>query len=241
MKKIIYLFLASFSFNVLAIGLITLPIADVKQIEQRAKKDLQIENLKLEVARLGGSGLHTHNLLFGKMTAADFQKARNYFNFNLPLSSFEPSKNYNLIDFLPPKMQGMVGKSFATSEAIPGTEALGSGENVDADLSMNCWSTAFDILRSKDEPTTTNLYQETNDVEMAKILLDSRYSTSVAIKDLKPNDYVLYLVKNEKKETAIDHVAISIGVGMVFEKTDSNYVPTLDQTDQKQGSVPLKQ
>ncbi|WP_413575225.1 hypothetical protein ACLVWU_13070 [Bdellovibrio sp. HCB290] len=210
------------SASAFAVGFIEASPAEKAQLEQPLKQ-AGFASTNLEISRLGGTGLSTYNFKLGQLSSVQFQTLKDFYR--LPLNpqatwlEYNPQRSYELIDFLPPKMQAPLGKTFESSETVNWLKPLNGADATEYWISTNCWSTAYDLLSSMSDPFTSHLFMDPNDVYVAEIMRHTSGSYEVRESEVKPYDYVLYMVKNQQGQWGLDHVAVHIGLGLVYEKT----------------------
>jgi hypothetical protein len=197
------------------LGELTIAPKEKSRLEQGVKSALRLRRADLRKDRLALADWGTYNFLFGRLTRAEFDFVKSYFAIPLtrlvPEPSYDANRSYELLDFLLPKIQAAIGKN------------LSGNLNHDIELAANCWSTVHDVLVSSRDPLTTYLYLS-DGVEAATLLRDRKYSSEVPIRELRPFDYVLFLIKDENGKVAAEHAAIYIGADLVFQKSGAQEI-----------------
>jgi hypothetical protein len=182
-----------------------------------------ILNVRQEILRLGGDGTDSYRYRLGHLSPGQFKSLREYYRYpahqGLPTVEYDAARSFILDDFFHPKMQAALYKSIDAIESPPWVSALTGGAMQSYSVQTNCWSTALDLLSAMESPLTSHLFIPGDDVAVASLLRDPEYSEVVTQFELKPYDYVLYLLPNDRGQMGLDHVAIYAGFGLVFQKT----------------------
>lgn len=203
------------------IGEIEIPSVKRTQLENEIGRELGVTKIKAIQYRLGGADSSSFDFKLGRLEEVGFKKIKSYFSF--PLNSkietvpYNPKREYWLSDFLLPKIQAPLKLTFQGNEVIRGLERLTGSKSIRISPETNCWSTGYDLLRSSDEPLTSYIYVPEAE-EVTKLLKSKTYSKIISAAELRPYDYVMYFAR-ENGKLILDHVAVSLGPGLVFEKT----------------------
>ncbi|MCK6546938.1 hypothetical protein L6R52_13900 [Myxococcota bacterium] len=170
---------------------------------------------------------------------------------------FVDGRRWELTDFLPPKLQALLGRDLVvpTIRTIPGSETwdvLPRGEPKTVDLTMNCHATAYEVLRAYqgDDESVSIFF---GDPLAMDALADEGYLTTVAraddpaaLKDLslRPGDLLELFepvgADGPFRATHLVHSAVHVGAGLFIEKADTEVrgkdfpyrLATLDQVVQ---------
>lgn len=180
---------------------------------------------------------YTLKVHLGRLSEEQFNalKARYW---NLSEVSYSAQRNYELMDFLPPLMQAVdslqlhpsfVDINWPTPEQIVddgGVEIQDlirwSTEKAKAPVLTNCWGTTISILR--------DMHFKTRELEtgwLSRVAVAQRLSDPQSFDEILPGkirfgDIMLIHKKDDYRgETYVQHAALIIEPGLIFEKTDS--------------------
>lgn len=114
------------------------------------------ENLKSSLSNdpdFGHKSSRIH-IEFGKVTEAHYKLLMERYG-GQNLVPFDPEKNYDLVDFLPPKIQALVNRWLITSwtpdanipEEMMDPRDVGFEPVPVANIDMNCWAASYEVLR----------------------------------------------------------------------------------------------
>ncbi len=151
---------------------------------------------------------------------------------------YQPERNYNLSDFLPPSMQAVIDQTFTpvsySFEALNETEEyehlLESDSGVDfwalkkngLGIQTNCWNTTFENLNAiLFDKTEYRIYVPARWTADGDVDL---HSEKIKQQDIKLWDMLIVREKsvNDGEIAMLMHTAILINENVVFEKTDSS-------------------
>lgn len=163
---------------------------------------------------------------FGKLTPAQFELAKKYFFYSRLPSAYAPvydaQKNYELIDFLPPKVQALANRrTFEGFEMSTPTwfkkympQYLGFTPETLL-TQTNCWGTVHDVLISTRFPTKAILF---NIDDIVSYYQNPKFFSSVSnVQNLKPYDVILYYYESDGARI-VDHAALYLGHGLIYQK-----------------------
>jgi hypothetical protein len=185
-------------------------------------------------------------IAFGRVTKEQYDLLMDRYG-GQKIVPFEADRQYELIDFLPPKIQVFDGKWFtdiwSNDARIP--EALrdprdvleSPGTPAGVSVSMNCWGMAYEVLRQAHEPftkQTLHIGMFLNDRAATTFTKNQYFDLveTVSYADLKPNakspsernakrQFLDALVLNFDSLIGPAHVALWIDEDLYFEKTNS--------------------
>lgn len=208
-----------------AFGQATSPSETASQIASHLESHFGVKNARvvpipISVDEEGSPEFSYHRIHLGRLDRGAFERVRAALQFPLPIAgrtwmpSYDPSREYNLMDFLPPKIAPVLGHYFYGLIEAPWAAGLRQGLDPNIEVDANCWSTALDVLRSGEEPTSFHGFWE----PQPTWLKDPRWSTGVANPSLENLRAFDYLIEYDNRNR-VQHVAIYIGAGLVFEKT----------------------
>ncbi len=171
---------------------------------------------------------------FGRISEAQFAQLKSTYFDNTQLS-YSSTRNYELVDFMPPQIQAMDGFRFASERVIsdiPYYDATREKKFYTYSTLSNCWNTAYEILRG-DSKKTSLFY--VNGGAAQGFFTDDSYSRKLKVmplnpswqdagKDrnegLKPFDILLvYGNSFGASSPSLQHVAVFIDDDFYFEKT----------------------
>lgn len=194
--------------------------------KQKFLIDIQVE---VSLVRVENGGDHDpigeysfHKIVFGKLSKAQFDQLDTYYQFPFGVAPnkriFEASKIYSLQDFLLPKMQPLLGKTFFgffKKSTIQPDDT--TGEMIT--YIPNCWTTVHDMLTSDQDPFSLNgLIYGFGDG--GKYFIDL-YRNSDFFDPLKADIFgfrAYDVLAHILEDVEIGHTAVVIGPGIVFEK-----------------------
>jgi hypothetical protein len=166
-----------------------------------------------------------HGISFGRLSLSEFNLLKKYYQFPTKVTiqwdlSYEPTREYKLVDFLAPKIQPLMGKTMFFG--IP-TKLLAVDANYTEQeyifFSSNCWSTVHEILVSDRWPFDFHGYV-TDMNASGKTVLDEALGNNATSKEVSydPQNINAYDYFLNLDEFGILHTAVFIGPGLIFEK-----------------------
>jgi hypothetical protein len=208
--------------------------------DSRKPQSEEFEEYKLEVTRsflIAGlpkptitmhPGSYHLTVAFGKLSRPQFNLILENFKYpKLPvqfLPSYSSTRSYELIDFLPPKIQALANKRVFSNFSTPlpdwfqkyAADYLGEDRQDTILNDTNCWGTVHDVLLSDRYPDRSILfnYDKINDYYRNPKSFTRLNSTTL----LKPYDFTLYYdqLSDGSKETT--HASLYLGHGLIYEK-----------------------
>ena len=161
---------------------------------------------------------------FGKLSKAEFQQLKNIYGGAYKSKSlvyYNPSKHYQLIDFLPPIIQALNNHRF-----IPESTVVKSEKDLSQQLYMNCWGVVYEVLRSATDPLAKpSLFMGQGSIMLdllrdnsARLLTFNEPNFFIADSKTEPGDIVLIMHTSSTNYQYLDHIAIAIDDGIYFEK-----------------------
>lgn len=145
---------------------------------------------------------------FGKISKLQWQKlSQRYGNWHRHRSPYQASRQYTLLDFLPPVIQALDRHRFIS-------ETRSISDSSEQQLVTNCWATLYEILRLSQRPTSESpvLF-----ITEAQPMLNLLRRISTPVKIVEPGDILLVTHRHQQREY-LDHTAIAIDRQIVFEK-----------------------
>ena len=186
---------------------------------------------------LSSIALTTADVDFGKLSHQQFLSLKTEFG-GLSEVAFNPGREYEAADFLPPVLQALLNQDLEIPEPVTLPESADyawppRGDDVPVDLTANCHGTSWTAVRS---------FQGNN--ETAEIFLGEAVTMDDALNSeaftpvgelgksqaegLKPGDVVAFREKSDwARMTMLLHTATYVGGGLFFEKPDTER-PTED-------------
>lgn len=155
---------------------------------------------------------------FGKLTPPQFDALKAEFGGRSQVR-FDAQRNYSATDFLPPALQGLVGKDLDTGQPveIPGTSSLAEemllSGNVSIGATPNGHGTAWEAARAYQGQTGSHVQLAYGDASTAQTAYERDFKK---VSTLKPGDVVTF-----SNETQLLHSAVYAGGGLFFEKPDT--------------------
>lgn len=237
MRSINFLLILFVSFNTLANETLTFKLGSEAITATAVKKTSSFfDELYYEEDK------YVLEVRLGPLTEPQFKAMKTAY----PHSSiaYKEGQAYHLIDFMPPVIQALNGKTFEPIDYISSVLDFPEGTFDEEDawtfrngLSTfaNCWNTSIEFLRQK----AVNFAPESLDYliywpgryEANEVLRDPQWSEEVLEKDIQPGDVLLVLVDGGPDgpimNSTIDglslaHTAIVISKDLLYEKTDSS-------------------
>ena len=206
-----------------------LEIADIRGVdveEATSERFLGARNDFLHPAALS-----TADLDFGRLDPAEFEALKAEFG-GLSQVPFQPERDYEAADFLPPVLQALLNQDLEIPQAVVLPESADyawppMGENLPIDLTANCHGTSWEAMRA---------FQGHN--EVAKVYLGEASVLDGALQSdkfekigtegksipegLKPGDVVAFDEESEwARMTMLLHTAVYVGGGLFFEKPNT--------------------
>lgn len=146
---------------------------------------------------------------FGRLSSTQWRTLyQHYGSWHHHRSPYDPSRHYDLLDFLPPVIQALDRHRF-----ISETQSL--SHSSDRQLVTNCWGTTYEILRLSQRATLESPVLFVTEAQPMLHLL-RRISTPVTTA-IQPGDVLLVHHRHSNQEY-LDHTAIAIDQQIVFEK-----------------------
>jgi hypothetical protein len=155
----------------------------------------------------------------GRLSYAQWQKLTKTYgawhNASL-LAPYNPQRNYELLDFMPPTLQAWDRHRFYAQEQTLSGLNIGGGRSplTKVQLVTNCWGTVYEILRLADglQVQSPVLF-----VTAAQPMLETLRQISIAVKDEQPGDIVLISHRHGDREY-LDHTVLVVDRNLFFEK-----------------------
>jgi hypothetical protein len=148
-------------------------------------------------------------LQFGKLSRTQWQTLyQHYGSWHHHHTPYDPSRHYDLLDFLPPVIQALDRHRF-----ISETRSL--SHRSERQLVTNCWGTTYEILRLSQRSTSESPVLFVTEAQPMLNLL-RKISTPVNTA-VQPGDVLLVYHRHGNQEY-LDHTAIAIDRQIVFEK-----------------------
>jgi hypothetical protein len=216
-----------------ALGPAKLPSNTIAGVPVRSATELQFQGLT------GANPLMTRTLdvRFGKLSQPQFDALKREFG-GLSQVKYDAAREYTAIDFLPPAMQGLVGRDLDPGDAVkvPGSARFnnqmndGFGERGDVEINTtpNCHGTAWEMMRAYQNPSSPHVHLLYGDAQLIGPDYENaeRFQslgkaapgeTPAFLKDLKPGDVVAF----REGEYTLLHSAVYAGGGLFFEKPNT--------------------
>jgi hypothetical protein len=216
-----------------ALGPAKLPSNTIAGVPVKSATELQFQGLT------GANPLMTRTLdvRFGTLSQPQFDSLKREFG-GLSQVKYDAARQYSAVDFLPPAMQGLVGRDLDPGEpiTIPGSarfnnqmnEGLGDRGDVQIGSTPNCHGTAWEMMRAYQNPGSPHVHLLYGDAQ----LLGPEYEnaarfqslgkaaageTPAFLAQLKPGDVVAF----RQDEYTLLHSAVYVGGGLFFEKPNT--------------------
>lgn len=216
-----------------AIGPAKLPSNTIAGVPVRSATELQFQGLT------GANPLMTRTLdvRFGKLSQPQFDALKQEFG-GLSQVKYDAAREYTAVDFLPPVMQGLVGRDLDPGNPVkvPGSarfnnkmnEGVGGRGDLEIGSTPNCHGTAWEMMRAYQNPTSPHVHLLYGDAQLAGPAYENaeRFEslgkaaadeTPAFLKDLRPGDVVTF----RQGEYTLLHSAVYVGGGLFFEKPDT--------------------
>jgi hypothetical protein len=146
---------------------------------------------------------------FGRLSRTQWQTLyQHYGSWHHHRTPYDPSRHYDLLDFLPPIIQSLDRHRF-----ISETRSL--SPVTDRQLVTNCWGTTYEILRLSQRSTSESPVLFVTEAQPMLNLL-RKISTPVTT-TIQPGD-VLLVYHRHGTQQYLDHTAIAIDQQIIFEK-----------------------
>lgn len=214
-----------------------LQMAEVRGVDVEHAESLRFDGVRNEF--LSASALTTVRAEFGKLTAAEFGGLKEAFGGRSKVP-FDPARNYEVIDFLPPGIQAVVNRDVEVQDPaqLKGSAHWWEGNgpearNMSIALTTNCHGTAWEAMRAfQGQDRTWSLFFG-DAVGMSDLAADAKLFDTVAelpmgeadrlqTVDLKPGDLVqFHEVQEWQTMASLLHSAVYVGGGLFFEKPDT--------------------
>jgi hypothetical protein len=132
------------------------------------------------------------------------------------LAPYNPQRNYELLDFMPPTLQAWDRHRFYAQEQTLSEFNGGVGRSplTKVQLVTNCWGTVYEVLRLADG---THVQSPVLFVTAAQPMLETLRQISISVKDEKPGDIVLISHRHGDREY-LDHTVLVVDRNLFFEK-----------------------
>lgn len=167
------------------------------------------------------------DVTFAPMTRSQFDALTAAYG-GTGLVPWHEGERYSLADFLPPKMQALLGLRFevVTEREVPWVRESFyeySGESSIYTCS-NCYCTVWEVARGKrladaaDRDTFCLFW--VGEQAMSALLTDPAYGTVVDEAELRPGDVALFFEGHDGWRNLL-HAAVYLDSGLYFEKTDT--------------------
>lgn len=184
---------------------------------------------------------HTVRITFENLTEAHYRLLMDHYG-GQGLVPFATGRTYELVDFLPPKIQALADRwlvpTTQTDPRIPQDwgDPRNPGSPVDVSIGMNCWATAYEVLRDFGKPLAqltgkiayfgpmvadTLLNQKREFQELQEPLPRTAWAAGQVAernKNRKPGD--LLWIKTKDSLMGPAHVALWLDNDLYFEKTN---------------------
>lgn len=140
--------------------------------------------------------------------------------------SYHPERFYELVDFLPPVMQGLVNKTFHGSY-IPVSsrnQEISFIFKNGVSIVSNCFNTTFEIIRTLQNKKLEfrHRFFIPDRWSSTDVIQDNKFGQYVAPTQVRPFDVLYYIAKPDAGIVTLQHTAIYLSDDLVFEKTDSS-------------------
>ena len=177
------------------------------------------------------TALSTADLDFGRLKPAEFQALVSEFG-GLSQVPYQPERDYEAADFLPPVLQALLNQDLEIPEAVvlPRSAEYAwppLGDDLPIDLTSNCHGTSWEAMRSfQGHNDAANIYLGEASVIDVALQSDKFEKVGVAGKQmppgLKPGDIVAFNEESEwARMTMLLHTAVYVGGGLFFEKPNT--------------------
>jgi hypothetical protein len=190
------------SFRLTSIAAI--PQRCVRWVDTTAKRPFWQDSLGFQLGRLSYPQWQKLTKIYGA-----------WHNVRL-LAPYNPQRNYELLDFMPPTLQAWDRHRFYGQKQILSGLNFGGGRSplTNVQLVTNCWGTVYEVLRLADglQVQSPVLF-----VTAAQPMLETLRQISIAAKDEQPGDIVLISHRHGDREY-LDHTVLVIDRNLFFEK-----------------------
>lgn len=204
--------------------------ASVAGVPVKSANELQYSGVKGDNELM----LRGADVQFGKLSPSQFDALKAEFG-GRSQARYDANRSYSATDFLPPMLQGLIGKDLDTGAPveIPGTEALAadlmSEGNLTIGSSPNCHGTAWEAARAFQGQTGAHVQFAYGDATTAQgVYLDlvkvarTEPGQKLDLSKLKPGDIVSFgTADSTGAERDLLHSAVYAGGGLFFEKPDT--------------------
>lgn len=193
---------------------------------QVKKIPLKIRNQELQEALREAGGDSSYEISFGRIKEPQFAALKKYFRKQEPLD-FDAQKNYELLDFLPAKMQALMNKRLEDGIRHPKDLAAvdlffrnhDQADGATVMSTINCWGTAWEMTRDSSVKTPFVAFMGSRRFAQ-KMMTDPKLSDAVKAEQAQFGDLILFFA-DPNQERLLQHVAVYLGHGYYFERTDS--------------------
>jgi hypothetical protein len=177
------------------------------------------------------------DVTFGKLSKAQFDALVKEFGGQTQVRH-EPAREYGVVDFLPPAIQGLVGKDLDAGGMVElaGTEELAEylraeTRNVRVGATPNCHGTAWEMVRAFQGQASAHVQLGYGDALLVGGAYEEHFKSlgvtapgkQADLSKLKAGDVVTVSTwdRADKAERALLHSAVYVGGGLFFEKPDT--------------------
>ncbi len=216
-----------------AVGPAKLPASRIAGVPVTTATELQFQGLT------GANPLmsRTLDVRFGKLSQPQFDALKREFG-GLSQVRYEPTRSYDVVDFLPPALQALVNRDLDTGPPVkvPGSKrfnaAMNEGLRERDDLLImstpNCHGTAWEMARAYQGAAGPHVHLLYGDAQLVGAKYESaELFTSLGkaaagappgfLAQLRPGDVVAF----RQNEYTLLHSAVYVGGGLFFEKPDT--------------------
>lgn len=213
------------------------PVRCHGKVFEKAQFDVWAKNLDFEFGRLSEQDWKT----LVQQYTAPWASSRILGGETELFDSFDETKNYNLLDFLPITVRGLVDHTFAQEEEdlpqglpIPATPKVYSK----AILVPNCWTTVYEFLRSVtstlgDQDTVFHDVYSTDDKDAQVWLqnMTSRIPGGVEAQRRFGDVGLIFLRDKAFERPVLEHAVVFLDQDIVFEKAGTGNLNPYRLTD----------
>lgn len=174
---------------------------------------------------------------FGKLSQAQFDALAKEFGGQTRVR-YDAAREYGVVDFLPPAVQGLVGKDLDAGGMVElkGTEELAEflraeTRNVHVGATPNCHGTAWEMVRAYQGQASAHVQLGYGDAMLVGGAYEDHFKSlgvtppgkQLDFSRLKAGDVVTVSTwdRTDKAERSLLHSAIYVGGGLFFEKPDT--------------------
>ena len=201
--------------------------------QDTVNNDKEVEAIRRYVVRIK----------FNELSEAEYKLLMDHYG-GQGFVPYDPNRQFELIDFLPPKMQAYVDHWLITTQQVddrvPGDwqSPYTPGEPVATGASMNCWTTAFEMLREWGKPWSSSqgkiayfgpydaeklFTRNTAAIALQQALPRTQWEiSSLAERNLGREPGDLLQIRTKYSYFGPAHTALWIDDDLYFEKTNSS-------------------